>query len=87
MTVLKRRSFRRIIGQRGRYEATLKRAVENTDDVLIRYRAKEMLELFDGVGRLVAFDFSLMRRTVDRVETTADEKLTFIFQSGIRITV
>ena len=76
-----------IIGQRGRYEATLKRAVENTDDVLVRYRAKEMLGLFDGVGRLDAFDFSLMRRTLDRVETTADEKLTFIFQSGIRITV
>lgn len=28
-----------------------------------------------------------MLRTLDRVETTADEKLTFIFQSGIRITV
>lgn len=76
-----------IIGQRGRYEATLKRAVENTDDVLVRYRAKEMLGLFDDVGRLGTFDYSLMRRTLDRVETTADEKLTFIFQSGIRITV
>ncbi|MDD3400976.1 MAG: recombinase family protein [Eubacteriales bacterium] len=76
-----------ITGQRGRYEATLKRTVENTDDVLIRYRAKEMLELFDGIGRLHAFDYSLMRRTLDRVETTADEKLTLIFQSGIRITI
>jgi site-specific DNA recombinase len=76
-----------IIGQRGRYQATLKRTVENNDDVLVRYRAKEMLALFDSVGRLNAFDFPLMLRILDRVETTADEKLTFIFQSGMRITV
>lgn len=76
-----------IISQRGRYQATLKRTIDNTDDVLVRYRAKEMLELIDSVGRLNAFDYPLMLRTLDRVETNADEKLTFIFQSGIRITV
>lgn len=76
-----------IISQRGRYQSTLKRTIENTDDVLTRYRAKEMLALIDSVGRLNTFDFMLMRRTLDRVETTVDEKLTFIFQSGIRITV
>lgn len=76
-----------IISQRGRYQATLKRTIENADDVLARYRAKEMLELIDSVGRLSTFEFPLMRRTLDRVETTADEKLTFIFQCGIRITV
>lgn len=76
-----------IVGQRGRYQATLIRTVENNDDALIRYRAREMLTLIDRIGRLNAFDFPLMRRTLDRVETTADEKLTFIFQSGIRITI
>ncbi len=76
-----------IISQRGRYQSTLKRTIENTDNVLTRYRAKEMLALIDSVGRLNTFDFQLMRRTLDRVETTVDEKLTFIFQSGIRITV
>ena len=76
-----------IVGQRGRYQATLIRTVENNDDVLIRYRAREMLELIDSIGRLNAFDFPLMLRTLDRVETTADEKLTFTFQSGIRITI
>ena len=54
-----------IIGQRGRYHATLKRTVDNNDDVLVRCRAREMLALFDSVGRLSTFDFPLMLITLD----------------------
>jgi len=76
-----------IISQKSRYQATLKRTVENTDDVVVRYRAKEMPELMDSVGRIDSFSFPLMLKTLDRAETTVDGKLTFLFQSGIKITV
>ncbi|HKM22051.1 MAG TPA: hypothetical protein VJZ01_08415 [Lachnospiraceae bacterium] len=46
-----------------------------------------MFRLLDDLGKITEFDYPLMLRTLDRVETTPDEKLTFLFQSGIRITV
>ena len=55
-----------------------------TGNILV---SNEMLRLLDDLGRITEFDYSLMLRTLDRVETTPDEKLTFLFQSGIRITV
>ena len=76
-----------IVAKKARYQATLKRTADVTEDVLIRYRAGEMFRLLDDLGKITEFDYSLMLRTLDRVETTPDEKLTFLFQSGIRITV
>ena len=76
-----------IVAKKARYQATLKRTSDVTEDVLIRYRAGEMFRLLDDLGKITEFDYSLMLRTLDRVETTPDEKLTFLFQSGIRITV
>jgi hypothetical protein len=65
----------------------LKLAKKINGDTIIRYRATEMLRLIDNIGKIAEFDYPLMLRTLDRVETTPDEKLTFLFQSGIRITV
>ena len=76
-----------IVAKKARYQATLKRTADVTEDVLIRYRAGEMFRLLDDLGKITEFDYPLMLRTLDRVETTPDEKLTFLFQSGIRITV
>lgn len=76
-----------IVAKKARYQATLKRTADVTEDVLIRYRAGEMFRLLDDLGKITEFDYSLLLRILDRVETTPDEKLTFLFQSGIRITV
>ena len=76
-----------IVSQKSRYQATLKRTAQNTEDIVVRYRANEMLELMDSVGRIDSFNYSLMLKTIDRVETTIDGKLTLLFQSGIKITV
>jgi site-specific DNA recombinase len=76
-----------IVAKKARYQATLKRMADITEDVLIRYRANEMYRLLDELGKITEFDYPLMLRTLDRVDTTPDEKLTFLFQSGIRITV
>ncbi|MEG1407932.1 MAG: hypothetical protein RSD23_08735 [Ruthenibacterium sp.] len=81
------RAWNLIVSGKGRYQATLQRTAAMTDDVLMRYRAAEMNQLLDSIGKITAFDYLLMLKTLDRVEVTPDEKLTFLFQSGIRITV
>lgn len=45
------------------------------------------LELLDKVGRLDNFDYALMLRTLDFIEVHAEDGLSVIFQSGIRISV
>ncbi|MEG0897419.1 MAG: recombinase family protein [Ruthenibacterium sp.] len=81
------RAWNLIVSGKGRYQATLQRTAAMTDNVLMRYRAAEMNQLLDSIGKITAFDYLLMLKTLDRVEVTPDEKLTFLFQSGIRITV
>ena len=69
-----------------RYKATLRTAVDAAEDILTRYRAEEMLTLIDEIGKIADFDYPLMLKTLDRVQVRTDGKLTFIFQSGVRIT-
>ena len=81
------RAWNLIVSKQMRYKATLRTAVDTASDILTRYRAEEMLTLIDEVGKIADFDYSLMLKTLDRVQVRMDGKLTFIFQSGIRITV
>lgn len=46
-----------------------------------------MIELLAKVGRLDDFDYALMLRTLDFIEVHSEEKMTVVFQSGIRISV
>lgn len=76
-----------IVSRKIRYRATLQRTAESADNALTRYRANEMIRLLDEVGRLDSFNFPLMLKTIDRIDVLPDGKLTFLFQSGVRITV
>ena len=76
-----------IVNKKQRYLPSLQNTAVTSDNPLTVYRAEEMMRLLETVGRLEDFDFSLMIRTLDRVEIMPTEKLSFIFQSGIRITV
>lgn len=76
-----------IIGKKARYQAALQRTAEIDENPLTRYRAKEMISLLDSVDRITEFDYSLMLRTLDFVEVRPPDKLSFVFQCGIRITV
>lgn len=76
-----------MVSKQMRYKAMLRTAVDTADDILTRYRAEEMLTLIDAVGKIANFDYPLMLKTLDYVLARSDGKLTFIFQSGIRITV
>lgn len=57
------------------------------ENILVRYRAEEMCLLIDEIGKINEFSYPLMLKTLDRVVVNANGKLTFIFQSGIKITV
>lgn len=74
-------AWNHIISKKLRYQATLQRTADTTDDALVRYRSKEMLDLVSIIGKIKEFDYPLMLKTLDRVETTTDKKLTFLFQS------
>ena len=76
-----------IVSKKQRYLPSLQNTAATSDNPLTAYRAEEMIGLLETTGRLDEFDFSLMIRTLDRVEIMPTEKLSFIFQSGIRITV
>lgn len=76
-----------IVSKKQRYLPSLQNTAATSDNPLTAYRAEEMIGLLETTGRLEEFDFSLMIRTLDRVDIMPTEKLSFIFQSGIRITV
>ena len=81
------RAWNLIVAKKLRYQATLRSTVDNAEDILIRYRAEEMCLLIDEIGKINEFSYPLMLKTLDRVIVNTNGKLSFIFQSGIRITV
>ena len=81
------RAWNQLVSKKTRYQPILQRTIETTDNALTRLRAKEMINLLDSVGRLDGFDYALMLRTLDFIEVHSEEKMTVVFQSGIRISV
>ena len=76
-----------LVSKKLRYQASLKRTVDTTDDILLRYRAAELNSLLDEVGRINQFDYALMLRVMEKIEVTPKEKLSVCFLGGIRITL
>lgn len=81
------RAWNLIVAKKLRYQATLRSTVDNAEDILVRYRAEEMCLLIDEIGKINEFSYPLMLKTLDRVVVNTNGKLSFIFQSGIKITV
>lgn len=81
------RAWNLIVAKKLRYQATLRSTVDNAEDILVRYRAEEMCLLIDEIGKINEFSNPLMLKTLDRVVVNTNGKLSFIFQSGIKITV
>lgn len=81
------RAWNQLVSKKTRYQPILQRTIETTDNALTRLRAKEMIGLLDSVGRMDGFDYALMLRTLDFIEVHSEEKMTVVFQSGIRISV
>ncbi|MDO5443846.1 MAG: hypothetical protein Q4G10_09265 [Bacteroidia bacterium] len=70
-----------IVSKKQRYLPSLQNAAVS-DNPLTVYRAEEMMALLETVGRLNEFDFSLMVRTLDRVEIMPTETGTVV--QGVR---
>ena len=81
------RAWNQIVSKKTRYQPILQRTVDTTDNALTRLRAREMIELLEKIGRLDDFDYALMLRTLDFIEVHAEDKLSVVFQSGIRISI
>lgn len=74
-----------LVSHQLRYTSSFRRIAAGSDDVLVRYRANEMLRLLAEVGRVAAFDYELSLRVLDHIEVTPDGKLSVIFLAGTKI--
>jgi hypothetical protein len=63
-----------------------KLAIE-TDDPLLRYRAKGVIQLLAGGQAFYVFDYELSLKILDHIEVMPDGKLTVVFNTGTRILV
>ena len=81
------RAWNQMISRKDRYKPILQRTMESTDNALTRLRAKEMITYLDTVGKIKEFDYSLMLRTLDFIKVYSLDKMTVVFQSGIRISI
>ena len=76
-----------IISHRLLYASNFYRTAAVSEDMLVRYRANEMLRLISEVGRIETFDYELSLKVLDHIEVASDGKLAVIFLTGMRITV
>ena len=76
-----------MVSKKPLYQATLKRTATLNDDSLMRYRAEEMSQLLDEVGRISEFDYGFSLKVLDHMELQPNGKLTAVFSAGVRITL
>lgn len=69
-----------------RYTASLKRKINTTDDMLLKYRCSRLIELMNEHGRIDKLDYDLFIETVDHFEVMANGTLRVIFCAEIIIT-
>lgn len=75
-----------IVSHRLRYTASFHRTATTSLDILVRYRANEMIRLISEVGRIETFDYGLSLQILDHIEVTQGGKLAVIFLAGTKIT-
>jgi hypothetical protein len=71
-----------LIRERAHYTKVLSRTAKECDDMLIRYRAKEMLRLLNDGAETDNFDYALSLRVLDHIEVNEDGALTVVFLVG-----
>lgn len=70
-----------------RYIASLENRANKTDNVLLRYRCRKLVELITDRGYIREFDYRLSTEVLDHIEVTPQGRLTVIFLAGITITI
>jgi hypothetical protein len=80
------KAYNQMISNREDYLPVLERAMKG-EDLLTRYRAKELIDLMKSGQKLNKFDYELSLKILDHIEVTLDGKLIVIFLAGIKVVV
>ncbi len=54
-------------------------------DILLRYRAKELLRLTNDIGIIDTMPYELMLKTLSHIEVDTNAKVTVVFLAGTRV--
>ena len=81
------RAWNLLVSKKQRYQATLKRTADTTDDILLRYRATELIRILDEMGIIKEFNYAFSLAVLEKIEVTPQGKLTVCFLGGVRLTV
>lgn len=77
-------AMNQVVENKGLYMERWQRMVQG-EDVLKRVAAKRFIELFDGMGRIEAFDPELFSRTVEKLTINGFKKVTVYLLDGTEI--
>ena len=81
------RAWNLLVSKKQRYQATLKRIADTTDDILLRYRATELRRILNETGSIKEFNYAFSLVVLEKIIVTPQGKLTVFFFGGVRITV
>ncbi|NLB80719.1 MAG: hypothetical protein GX800_03680 [Clostridiaceae bacterium] len=76
-----------IFSHRMRYIACFKNSTAKTDDLLIKYRADEFVQLLETIGAINSFDYDFSLKVLDHIEACEDGRLSVEFFTGTRVTI
>ncbi len=79
------RAWNWLISHKQRYLPILENNTES-ENLLIRYHSKVLLELIEEGPRLRDFGWDLFRKTIEKIVVNPSATLTFHFKAGIKIT-
>ena len=79
------RAWNWLISHKQRYLPILENNTES-ENLLIRYHSKVLLELIEEGPRLRDFGWDLFRKTIEKIVVNPSAMLTFHFKASIKIT-
>ena len=79
------RAWNWLISHKQRYLPVIESNAES-ENILIRYQSKVLLELIDEGSRIRDFDWNLFRKSIEKIDVNPSATLTFYFKAGIKIT-
>jgi len=79
--------YNQLVHQRLRYMASLKRVEEQSETLLLQYRASELRQMLSSGETLTQFGYELSLKLLDHLEVTTEGKLSVIFLAVVRLTV
>lgn len=76
-----------LVSHRMRYIASFKNLVATTDNLLLRYRADEFIQLLETIGAINSFDYDFSLKVLGHIEACSDARLSVVFMTGTRVKI